>query len=39
MALFLDILKVLIGIIIDGRIEGFFLARYYMKNTWNKTHQ
>ena len=31
MALFLDILKVLIGIIIDGRIEGFFLARYYMK--------
>lgn len=31
MALFLDILKVLIGIIIDGRIEGFFLASYYMK--------
>lgn len=30
MALFLDILKVLIGIIIGG-ISGFFLARNYMK--------
>ncbi len=30
MALFLDILKVLIGIIIGG-VAGFFLARNYMK--------
>jgi hypothetical protein len=30
MALFLDILKVLIGIIIGG-VSGFFLARNYMK--------
>ena len=30
MALFLDILKVLVGIIIGG-VGGFFLARNYMK--------
>ena len=30
MALFLDILKVLVGIIIGG-ISGFFIARNYMK--------
>ncbi|MGM9849539.1 MAG: YneF family protein [Bacilli bacterium] len=30
MALFLDILKVLVGIIIGG-VSGFFLARNYMK--------
>jgi len=30
MALFLDILKVLIGIIIGG-VAGFFIARNYMK--------
>ena len=30
MALFLDILKVLVGIIIGG-VAGFFLARNYMK--------
>lgn len=30
MALFLDILKVLIGIIIGG-VTGFFIARNYMK--------
>ena len=30
MALFLDILKVLVGIIIGG-IAGFFIARNYMK--------
>ena len=30
MALFLDILKVLIGIIIGG-VSGFFIARNYMK--------
>jgi len=30
MALFLDILKVLVGIIIGG-VAGFFIARNYMK--------
>ena len=30
MALFLDLLKVLVGIIIGG-VSGFFLARNYMK--------
>ena len=30
MALFLDILKVLVGIIIGG-VTGFFIARNYMK--------
>ena len=30
MALFLDILKVLVGIIIGG-VSGFFIARNYMK--------
>ena len=35
MALFLDILKVLIGIIIGG-VTGFFLARNYMKKYMKK---